>query len=136
MPPTKAASQVFRAVTVTSMDRSAALATAVNGGVLRSTILTMSGASACITTMAMSTGTTSIRGLGSLFVALGINLSSFQAHSLSNIKGISAFGSPFPYLSHILSFCSSVTSSCPISVMYSTSKYLLLSTSISIVGLE
>jgi hypothetical protein len=56
------------------MDHSSTLASTVTGGVLQSTIQTMPGTASCITPMAMSTGTTSIRKTGCLFVASGINL--------------------------------------------------------------
>jgi len=72
--PIAAAFQVFRAVAVTSVVHSAALAKSVSGGVLRSTIRTMPGSAACFTALAMWAGSTSLREKGSLFVASGINL--------------------------------------------------------------
>ena len=69
-----AAFQVFRAVTVATMERSTTLATTDSGGVLRSSIQAMPGAASCFTAMALLTGATAIRQMGCLFVALGINL--------------------------------------------------------------
>jgi len=74
MAPTAAVSQVFRAVTVTSLDHSPTLATAVAGGVLRRAVLTLPGTAPCVTTLAMWTGTTTVSDLGSLSVASGIRI--------------------------------------------------------------
>ena len=69
-----AAFQVFRAVTVTTVGPSTALASTVTGGVLPSTVQTLRGAATCITTMAVWAGPTTVRREGFLFVASGINL--------------------------------------------------------------
>ena len=74
MPPTKVVSQVFRAGTVTTMEHSATLVTSVTGGVLRRTLLTVPGTATWVTSMAVSTGASALRILGSLSVASGINL--------------------------------------------------------------
>ena len=68
---TKAVSQVFRAVTVSTMVRS--VASLVTGGVLRRTVRTMPGTAVCFTALALLTGTSAIRRTGSLSVASGIN---------------------------------------------------------------
>ena len=84
MPPTKAASQVFRAVSVSAMERSTTLAASVAGGVLRISVQALPGVAAWVTTLAVwgpAPITPTIREVGTLFVALGINPNSFQAQS-------------------------------------------------------
>ena len=72
MEQTKVVSQVFRAVTVTSMESSTTLATTLAGGVLRRTIQMLPGTATWISAVAFWAGTAAIRGEGFLFVASGI----------------------------------------------------------------
>ena len=69
---TVAALHVFQAVIATAVGRSAPLATAVAGGVLRRTVRALSGAAAWIAEVAMCTDTAAISSMGSLSVASGI----------------------------------------------------------------
>jgi len=61
-------------VTVATMVFSTMLATAVTGGVLRRTVPALPGAATWVTTMAMLTGTTTVRQMVFPAVASGINL--------------------------------------------------------------
>ena len=65
--------QVFPAAAATNMERSPTLIPPVAGGVLRRTLQPVPGTAAWVTTLAMCTGTTTIRKMGSLSVASGIN---------------------------------------------------------------
>ena len=73
-----AVSQVFRGEPVQTMGRSPELASTVSGGVLRSTIRTMPGATSWVTAVTLmagsTTGSSTISIMGSLSVVSGINL--------------------------------------------------------------
>lgn len=72
MVPTKVVLLVFLAVTATSLDVTTPLATAVTGGVLRSTIQAMLGTASWATTVALQTATTTVREVACLLGASGI----------------------------------------------------------------
>ena len=80
--PTRAAFQAFRAVSVTTIVHSTTLASTVTGGVLRGAIPTLPGAAYWYTAMVMSPVSASIRRLGCLFVASGINFTLSGAEGL------------------------------------------------------
>jgi hypothetical protein len=82
--PIAAVFQVFRAVTVITVDHFTSLANGVAGGVLRSTFLTLSGVlrrtmhpmpgdAVWVTSMVMCTGATDLRQMGFQFAVSGIN---------------------------------------------------------------
>ena len=66
--------QACRAATVTPMVHSTMLATTATGGVLQSSIQQTPGTASWAIAVAISAGSTAIRGTGFLFVASGINL--------------------------------------------------------------
>jgi len=74
MAPIVADFQVFQAVTVAAtMEHSTALARTVTGGVLLRAIHLVPGTAGCFTTEAVQTGAPTIRRVGFLSVASGIN---------------------------------------------------------------
>ena len=73
MPPTNQVLLVFREGTSTTVEDSSALAAAVSGGVLQSSVLRMLGTAPWVTIMVAHTGTTSIRSTVSRCVSSGIS---------------------------------------------------------------
>ena len=64
---------VFRAVAATTVGITSALAATVTGGVLRRTLRTLLGTASCTATMGMLAETSTLRVMGSLLGASGIN---------------------------------------------------------------
>ena len=65
--------QACRAASVAAEVHSTMLVTSATGGVLRRPVLQTPGTAPCTTTMAISTGSTTISKTGFLFVASGID---------------------------------------------------------------
>ena len=97
MEATQAVFRVFRAVSLAALVRSASLAPAVTGGVLRSTMHPVPGTATWITTLALYSGPTTLREMVSLSVASGIDKNATKI-VIRKIKALMKFFAKFPNL--------------------------------------